>query len=78
MKDVFNLKKVTFVIDQSQKSTEHEKGLYYLRATNANSPVQIYGSPSQIGETFGQLLSNTIEAMEKNNCEVIEMELLWK
>ena len=76
MKDEFALKNVTIVIDQTP--IEREKGLYYLRATNVNSPLQSYGTPQEIGERFGQWLSNTITAMPKNDCRTIKMELTWK
>lgn len=76
MKDTFKLKNVTLVIDQTPM--EQEKGVYYLRATNDNSPLQCYGTPEHIGNTFGQWLSNTIAAMDKNDCKIIKMELTWE
>lgn len=76
MKDKFELKNVTIVIDQTPM--EREQGLYYLRATNEKSPLEIIGNPSQIGEKFGQWLKNTIAAMDRNNCKKIKMELTWE
>lgn len=76
MKEKFALKNVTIVIDQTP--IEREKGWYYLRATNENSPLQAYGSPVEIGTRFGQWLSNTIDAMSKNDCKTIKIELKWE
>lgn len=76
MKEEFALKNVTIVIDQTPQ--EREKGLYYLRAINVDSPLQSYGTPQEIGERFGQWLSNTIAAMSKNDCKTIKMELSWE
>lgn len=76
MKGKFALKNVTIVIDQTPM--EREKGLYYLRATNENSPLQSYGTPQEIGERFGQWLSNTIAAMSKNDCKTIKIEMKWE
>lgn len=72
----FALKKVTIVIDQT--AMEHEKGLYYLRATDIDSPLQSYGTPQEIGERMGQWISNTIAAMNENKCKVIKMEITWE
>lgn len=76
MKDEFKLKSVSILIDQTQH--EHKKGLFYLRATNVDSPLQSYGTPQEIGERFGQCLSNTLAAMQKNNCKIIKIELKWE
>ena len=76
MKDKFALKDVTIIIDQTP--LEQKKGLYYLRAINENSPLQSYGTPQEIGERFGQWLSNTIAAMQKNDCKTIKIELKWE
>lgn len=76
MKDEFKLNNVTIVIDQTPM--EREKGLYYLRATNKTSPLQAYGSPVEIGTRFGYWLSNTIAAMQKNDCKTIKIDLKWE
>lgn len=72
----FALKKVTIVIDQTKM--EREKGLYYLRAIDFNSPLQSHGTPQKISEIFAKWLSNTIAAMNQNDCKLIEMEITWK
>lgn len=72
----FALKKVTIVIDQT--AMERLKGLYYLRAIDFNSPLQSHGTAQEISERFSQWLSNTINAMDENNCKVIKMEITWK
>lgn len=72
----FALKKVTIVIDQTKM--ERERGLYYLRATDIHSPLQSHGTPQKISKNFGQWLSNTIAAMNENECKVIKMEITWK
>lgn len=76
MKEEFALKNVTIVIDQTPK--EREKGWYYLRSINENSPLQAYGSPVEIGTRFGQWLNNTIAAMAKNDCKMIKIEVKWE
>lgn len=76
MKDEFKLKNVTIHIDQTL--LEQEKGCYYLRAINPSSPVSCWGTPDHIGQTFGKWLSDTITAMEKNNCKLIKIDLSWE
>ena len=76
MKDEFKLKSVSIVIDQTQ--LEREKGLFYLRAINVDSPLHSYGTPKEIGERFGQWLSNTLAAMQNNEYKTIKMELKWE
>lgn len=78
MKEKFALKNVTIVIDQYPKERKKGKGMYYLRATNNNSPLQAYGTPHELGCRFGQWLSNTIAAMDNNDCSTIKMELKWE
>lgn len=72
----FALKNVTIVIDQTPM--EREKGLYYLRATNVNSPLQAFGTPEELGTRFGQWLSNTIAVMQKNDCKTIKIDMKWE
>lgn len=76
MTKTFDLKNVTIVIDQ--KPTDQKYGWYHLAATNPNSPIRICDTPKQIGEYFGNWLSNTIERMEENHCKTIKMELTWE
>lgn len=76
METKFEVKQVTIIIDQTEM--EREDGHYYLRATADNSPVCSYGTATEIGQQFGQMLSNTIAAMAENNCQTIIMEISWK
>lgn len=76
MKDEFKLKNVTIVIDQTP--TERQRGKYYLRATNMNSPLEILGTSGEVSEIFSQWLYNTMNAMGRNNCSKIKMELTWE
>ena len=76
MKDKFELKNVTVVIDQTP--LEAKKSLYYLRATTQRSPLEIQGTPKEIGTMFGQWVTNTIAAMSKNNCTKIKINMRWE
>ena len=76
MKHEFGLKNVTIVIDQT--ASEREKGVYYLRAIEHNSPLQAFGTPYEISTLLGQWLSNTLNKMSKNNCKTIKIEFSWE
>lgn len=76
METKFDVKQVTIIIDQTEM--EREDSHYYLRAIAENSPVSSYGTATEIGQQFGQMLSNTIAAMTENNCKIIIMEISWK
>ena len=72
----FELKEVTLVLDQTPN--EREKGLYYLRAVEVNSPLQLLGTPKEISDMFSRWLCNTIEEMNNNNCNTIKLVMSWK
>lgn len=76
MKDTFKLNNVTIHIDQSP--SERAKGAYWLRSINPESPISAWGRPEEIGMLFGEWLSRTIAAMEKNNCSLIKIDLSWE
>ena len=76
MEDKFKLKNVTIHIDQTP--LEREKGAYWLRSINPESPISAWGKPEEIGQLFGTWLSKTIAAMEKNNCKLIKMDISWE
>ena len=76
MKDTFKLNNVTIHIDQTP--SEREKGAYWLRSINPESPISAWGKPEEIGKLFGEWLSRTIAAMEKNNCSLIKIDLSWE
>lgn len=76
MKDKFALKNVSIHIDQTL--IEREKGCYWLRSINPNSPVSAWGKPNEIGQLFGEWLGNTIAAMNKNNCKLIKIDMSWE
>lgn len=76
MKDEFKLKNVTIVIDQTPM--EHKYDVYYLRATTLHSPLNSFGTAEHISEMFCVWLCNTINAMDKNDCKKIKMDLTWE
>lgn len=76
MENEFKLKNVTIAIDQTP--LEREKGIYWLRSINPDSPISAWGQPEEIGILFGKWLCNTIAAMEKNNCKCIKIDISWE
>lgn len=76
MEDTFKMKNVTIHIDQT--SLERKKGVYWLRSINPENPISLYGKPQEIGKSFGDCLSRTIAAMEKNNCKLIKIDISWE
>lgn len=76
MKDTFELKNVTILIDQTL--LEREKDEYWLRSINPESPLSVWGKPFEIGQLFGIWLNNTVSAMKKNNCKLIKMDISWE
>lgn len=76
MKDTFELKNVSINIDQTPM--ERKRGIYWLRSINPVSPLSAWGKPNELGQIFGIWLANTIEAMNKNNCKLIKIDISWE